>query len=79
MKLSISLIIPTHNEEKNVSIILHNIKIINAKENLIVDGNSIDKTIPLLKNLNVIKTEPSRGMQLATGANNSSQPSFNYR
>ena len=50
MKLSISLIIPTHNEEKNVSIILHNIKIINAKENLIVDGNSIDKTIPLLKN-----------------------------
>ena len=74
MKLSISLIIPTHNEEKNVSIILHNIKIINAKENLIVDGNSIDKTIPLLKNLNVIKTEPSRGMQLATGANNSSQP-----
>ena len=44
MKLAISLIIPTYNEEKNVNIILHNIKLINAMENLIVDGNSIDKT-----------------------------------
>lgn len=73
MKLAISLIIPTYNEEKNVNIILHNIKLINAKENLIVDGNSIDKTKFLLKNLNIISTEPSRGLQLATGASNSSQ------
>ena len=73
MKLEISLIIPTYNEEKNVNIILHNIKLINAKENLIVDGNSIDKTKFLLKSLNMISTEPSRGLQLATGAKNSSQ------
>ena len=73
MKLTISLIIPTYNEEKNVNIILHNIKLINATENLIVDGNSTDKTKFLLKSLNIISTEPSRGLQLATGANNSSQ------
>ncbi|MDA9708084.1 glycosyltransferase [Alphaproteobacteria bacterium] len=73
MKLGISLIVPTYNEEKNVNIILHNIKLINAKENLIVDGNSTDKTKFFLKSLNIISTEPSRGLQLATGAKNSSQ------
>ena len=35
-----------------------------------------DKTKFLLKNLNIISTEPSRGLQLATGASNSYSFSF---
>ena len=38
MKLNISVIIPTLNEEENTEKIFHNIKLLKAKEILIVDG-----------------------------------------
>ena len=74
MKLNISIIIPTLNEEENVEKIFHNIKLLQAKEILIVDGGSKDKTKTMLKKLKVLTTNPSRGKQLGTGAKISSQP-----
>ena len=74
VKLSISVIIPTLNEEENIEKIFHNIKLLQAREILIVDGGSKDKTRTILKKLNVLTTKPSRGNQLGTGAKISSQP-----
>ena len=74
MKLSISVIIPTLNEEKNIEKIFHNIKLLQAKEILIVDGGSKDRTRTILRKLKVLTTKPSRGKQLKTGAKMSSQP-----
>ena len=68
MKLNISLIIPTLNEEENIEKIFDNIKLLQAKEVLIVDGGSKDRTKNLLSKLKVLTTRPSRGKQLATGA-----------
>ena len=73
MKLSISLITPTYNEQKNVNKIIHNINLLNPKEVIIVDGNSSDNTRKLLKNLKIIKTKASRGAQLKKGAEHSKQ------
>ncbi len=74
MKLNISIIIPTLNEEENTRKIFHNIKLLKAKEVLIVDGGSKDNTKTILKKLKTITTWPSRGNQLATGARKSFQP-----
>ena len=74
MKLNISVIIPTLNEEENTGKIFHNIKLLRAKEILIVDGGSQDKTKTILRKLKVLTTKPSRGKQLDTGAKVSSQP-----
>ena len=73
MKLNISLITPTYNEQKNVQIILENINLLKPKEVIIVDGNSTDKTRKLLKNLIIIRTKASRGAQLKKGADHSKE------
>ena len=73
MKLNISLITPTHNEQKNIYIIIENINLLKPKEVIIVDGNSTDNTRKLLKNLKIIKTKASRGTQLKRGAAHSKQ------
>ena len=73
MKLNISLITPTFNEQKNVRIILENINLLKPKEVIIVDGNSTDKTRKLLKNLIIIRTKASRGAQLKKGADHSKE------
>ena len=73
MKLDISLITPTYNEQKNVHIITENIILLKPKEVIIVDGNSTDNTRKLLKNLKIIKTKASRGTQLKKGAKYSKQ------
>ena len=73
MKLNISLITPTYNEQKNVHIIVKNINLLKPKEVVIVDGYSTDNTRKLLKNLKIIKTKASRGTQLKRGAAHSKQ------
>jgi rSAM/selenodomain-associated transferase 2 len=73
MKLKLSLIIPTYNEEENIKNIFHNICLLKAKEVLIVDGKSEDKTRHLLKKIKLITTKASRGLQLKTGAENSTE------
>ena len=74
MNLNISVIIPTLNEEENTRKIFHNIKLLRAKEILIIDGGSKDRTKNKLKKLKIFTTKPSRGKQLRTGARVSSQP-----
>ena len=73
MKLNISLITPTYNEQKNVNTIIENINLLKPKEVIIVDGNSTDNTRKLLKDLKIIKTKASRGTQLKKGAEHSKQ------
>ena len=73
MKLDISLITPTYNEQKNVRTITKNINLLKPKEVIIVDGNSTDNTRKLLKNFKIIKTQASRGTQLKKGAKHSKQ------
>ena len=70
----ITLIIPTLNEEKNILKIFRNIELLRPREVLVVDANSSDKTRQLLKNINIITTQASRGLQLHTGAQNCKQP-----
>ena len=50
MKLDISLITPTYNEQENVDTIAENINLLKPKEAIIVDGYSTDNTRKLLKN-----------------------------
>ena len=73
MLLPITLIIPTYNEEKNVSKILYNINLLKPKEVFIVDGGSKDRTRFLLKDKKVISSKKSRGYQLDIGAKKSNQ------
>ena len=73
MKLNISLITPTYNEQQNIHTIIENINLLKPKEVIIVDGNSTDNTRKLLKNLKIIKTKASRGTQLKKGAEHSKQ------
>jgi len=73
LKLNISLITPTYNEQKNVITITENISLLKPKEVIIVDGKSTDNTRKLLKNFKIIKTKASRGAQLKKGAEHSKQ------
>ena len=72
-RISLSLIIPTFNEEKNIHNIKSNIKLMNANEVIIVDGNSLDKTRFFLKRYILLSTKPSRGAQLDLGAKKSKE------
>ncbi len=74
--LPLSLIVPTFNEERNIPNLIKNIKLLNAKELIVVDGNSTDKTRHLLKESKVFKTRKSRGHQLHLGALKSNQDWF---
>lgn len=71
--LPISLIIPTLNEEYNISKILRNINVLKSNEVTIVDGGSKDNTKKLLKKYRVFDCIPSRGKQLALGAKKSNE------
>ena len=73
MKLNISFITPTYNEQKNAHIITNNISLLKPKEVIIVDANSTDNTRKLLKDFKIIKTKASRGTQLRKGADLSRQ------
>jgi rSAM/selenodomain-associated transferase 2 len=76
LKLDISLITPTYNEQENVRTITENVNLLKPKEVIIVDGNSTDNTRKLLKNFKIIKTKASRGAQLKKGAKHSKQKWF---
>ncbi len=71
--LPLSLVIPTINEESNISIIYNNIKILDTSEVIIVDGGSKDKTKELLKQYCIINAFPSRGEQLHLGYQKSNE------
>lgn len=67
----ISIIIPVLNEEKNISIVLENIKRLNGeKEIIVVDGGSIDNTVEIVKKKGVmlLSLQKGRGCQMNKGA-----------
>lgn len=70
MKPSLSVIIPTLNEEKYLPLVLKSLKLISPDEVIVVDGGSKDKTYEIAKSLGarVILSEKGRGNQLKAGA-----------
>jgi len=66
---SISIIIPTRNEEANMPPLAANLADVDC-EVIVVDGGSSDRTVELADfyNFKVLKTEPGRASQLNRGA-----------
>ena len=72
MELTISVIIPTFNEETSLSTTINTVKTLrNIHEIIVVDGGSQDETITLAQRLGaiVIHSERGRGTQLKSAAN----------
>ncbi len=69
-KKFLSIIIPTLNEEKNISSVLDPLKDLKHGEVIVVDGRSRDRTASMAKEhgAKVVKSVPGRGMQLNAGA-----------
>jgi rSAM/selenodomain-associated transferase 2 len=68
-KPSISVIIPTLNEEENIESILNHLKRLdNTLQLIVVDAGSKDQTVSLAQNLSrVIRSSPGRGIQMNRG------------
>lgn len=71
--MKISIIIPTLNEERNVKHIRTDLKNMEHKEIIIVDGGSTDNTLKYLRQekFTIYTSEASRGKQLLKGAKES--------
>ena len=66
---SISIIVPTLNEEVNIVPLLDNLAELGAEEVLIADGGSTDRTLELSAGrVRLIQCEANRGEQMNTGA-----------
>lgn len=74
MKLTISVIIPTLNEEKHLPQTLARLENVENLETIVADGGSRDATVELAKarNARVICSPPGRGVQLNQGVKESS-------
>ena len=73
LRKNLSIIIPTLNSENTLIETIDSVK--NINEIIIVDGGSIDKTIDIVKSLNVqlFHSNKGRGTQLFKGAESSSK------
>lgn len=69
-EFSISVIIPTINEQSSVASAIRSAKKAGANEVIVVDGNSFDETVSIATSMNcrVLMCEPGRGGQQDTGA-----------
>ena len=70
MKISISIVIPTLNEEQNLSILLNELRLLNLNnEIIIIDGYSYDKTVQIAKKFGcrVIFDDVGKGSALRKG------------
>lgn len=67
---SISVIIPTFNEEKRIKSCIESAKGLNPLEIIVVDGGSTDRTREILKEAGavVLTSKKGRGIQMNTGA-----------
>ena len=68
----ISAIIPTFNEEHTIGSLLEDLKELGAKEVIVADGNSADRTLEIATYANVIRTKKCRALQMNAGARASS-------
>ncbi len=67
--LSVSIIIPTLNEERNIGPVLDNVLPLGAAEVIVADGGSSDRTVELARRrARVVACKPGRGVQLNAGA-----------
>ena len=68
--LSISIIIPTRNEEKSIGSCLNRLAALSVLEIIVVDGGSQDQTVTLARqqNVRVLVSAPGRGTQQHVGA-----------
>jgi rSAM/selenodomain-associated transferase 2 len=66
----ISIIIPTLDEEKNISLVLDLLKDFKHGEVIVSDGGSRDRTVPIAEEhgVKVVISDPGRGRQLNGGA-----------
>jgi rSAM/selenodomain-associated transferase 2/rSAM/selenodomain-associated transferase 1 len=66
----LSIIIPTLNEEKNISHVLDHLKDLEHGEVIVADGGSRDRTVFIAEEMGVkvISSDPGRGEQLNAGA-----------
>jgi rSAM/selenodomain-associated transferase 2 len=70
---TISVIIPTYNEDQSIGALLDNLRDLAAEEIIVVDGHSTDRTVEIAgRAAKVILSERSRGIQMNAGANASS-------
>lgn len=70
MRLTLSVIIPTYNEEKHLGRLLKSLAYVDPDEVIVVDGGSNDRTcnIAIEEGARVINAEKGRGSQLKKGA-----------
>ena len=67
---SISILVPTLNEEKSIGSLLDQLISLPHREIIICDGGSSDATLPICANypVRIVQSEPGRGRQLNSGA-----------
>lgn len=67
---TISVIIPAHNDAKNIGEALERVKALNQNEVIVVDGQSTDKTIDLARKwgAEILPSTPNRSRQMNKGA-----------
>jgi rSAM/selenodomain-associated transferase 2 len=66
---SISVIIPTYNEEHTIGDLLHNLQEVGADEVIVADGDSSDRTVAIASNrARVIRCKTCRSVQMNLGA-----------
>jgi glycosyltransferase involved in cell wall biosynthesis len=78
IKLPVSINICTYNEEDNISECIKYLKLANPEEIIIIDGNSVDKTRSIVKEIDgvILLTSEKKGLahQRQIGVDNSTQP-----
>jgi len=67
---TISVIIPAHNDAKNIGDALERVKVLNQNEVIVVDGQSEDKTIEIARkwSVEIVSSAPNKSRQMNKGS-----------
>lgn len=66
---SISIIVPTFNEETTIGPLIDNLAALSPEEILVADGGSSDRTVEIAsQRVRVLRTQTSRALQMNAGA-----------
>ncbi len=67
--VTISVIVPTLNEERAIGGLLENLERLGPDEIVVADGNSTDRTVPIAaRHVRVVSLPPCRSLQMNAGA-----------